>query len=148
MNRRHFIQTIIATLGGSAVVKPAQAQPIPLRLLLLETPLAGFQFYSGAGVFSQLQPGDPLRLARDHENRYDPNAVELHWRERLLGYLPSKNNVVIAQMMDRGETVSANIVTLRQSVNPWDRVGLEVWWEGKATPHEPSRNTGSRLDHG
>ena len=130
MNRRSFMQTLIASLGGATVVKPAAAKPAPRRLLLLETPLAGFQFHSGAAVFSKLSAGDALRLKRDQNNRHDPNAIELHWRERLLGYLPRANNVVIAQMMDRGENIQARIVTLRHSANPWDRVGLEVWWEG------------------
>lgn len=65
MNRRHIMSTLIATLSGAAISPPAQAKPHPRRVLILQSELAGFQFYRGKDLFAQIQPGQSLKLQRE-----------------------------------------------------------------------------------
>lgn len=43
-----------------------------------------------------------------------------------LGYVPRTENHAVAQLLDRGEKLSARIVALRKSDNPWERVRFAV----------------------
>lgn len=132
MNRRQLIQSVIAALSSILLIKPAQAKAPPKTLLLLETTLAGFQFYEGESLFPQLQTGDQLTLKRTPQNRYDENAIEVYWNEQQLGHIPRKANVALAQMMDRGEHLTATISTLQQAHNPWQRIGAAVYRSDKS----------------
>ncbi len=52
-------------------LRATQKQQLPGKVLLLETQLAGFQFYEGKQVFERLAPKNKLTLKRDTENKYD-----------------------------------------------------------------------------
>ncbi len=128
MNRRSFIKTFIATITGSSIPATASVNPEPKKLLLLNTQLAGFQYYQGDTIFSRLDQGDSLTLKRDPINRFDSNAMEVYWGQHKLGHISQTANIGLAQMMDRGETLQAQIETLAMSYDPWQRVGLGVYW--------------------
>lgn len=129
MQRRTFIQTLAAAFCGSSVISnPIQAAlPKSKNTLLLDTPLAGFQFYEGERFFNKMQTGHKLTLEREIANAHDSNTIAVYWHNNIIGYLPHKNNVVIAQMLDRGEKLHATISGLQQAANAWDRVWFEVF---------------------
>lgn len=130
MNRRGFINLL---LKGAAVVPvlPIVALAAPARKLLVqESPIAGFQFYQAERLFSYLREGSPLRLVREPSNKYDKRAVAVYAGERKLGFVPRADNAAVSQMLDRGERLSARIVCLQQSRNPWDRIRFEVAIDG------------------
>jgi hypothetical protein len=104
---------------------PAQATEV--RVVVQSSPLAGFQYHSGATLWAQLREGDALRLMREPENSHDANAVRVEWRGQMLGYLPRKENRTVAVAMDGGEAVVARIARLREHRNPWQRVLIEVF---------------------
>jgi len=125
MNRRTFLTTLLIATAAPSLV-PAAIELRPRPLLLQESPLAGFQYHQGRRIWSRLSEGDPLRLVREPGNRFDPRAVALYWREHKLGYLPRRENVTVAQMLDRGQALAARIVRLREAADPWERVRVEV----------------------
>lgn len=128
MERRSFIQIVLGAFGASTI--PVSATPKPTsRKLLLSTELAGFQFYDGENLFKQMQQGQTLQLIREASNHYDTNAVAVYWQDNQLGYIPRRSNIVIAQMLDRGEVMHGQIERLQVASNPWDRVKLEVYME-------------------
>jgi hypothetical protein len=67
-----------------------------------------------------------LKLVREPDNRYDANAVAVQVRRYRIGYLPRAENTTISQLMDRGEKLSARIVSLLRDSDPWKRVGVAV----------------------
>ncbi|MBI3523729.1 MAG: HIRAN domain-containing protein [Betaproteobacteria bacterium] len=104
---------------------PATAQSI--RILVQSSPLAGFQYHTGAAVWETLKVGDKLTLQREPGNPHDPHAVRVDWRGQPLGYLPRAENGAVAAEMDQGGRVEARIGRLRQHRNPWQRVLVEVY---------------------
>ena len=92
-----------------------------------QVPLAGFQFHAGKVVWDQLAEGDALTLAREPENRHDPNAVRVMWRELQLGYLPRSDNAAVAAALDQGWRVTARIGRLVPHPDPWRRVRVDVY---------------------
>ena len=132
MKRRGFLQALLTISGTAALPANSQTVKPEKNIKLLETSLAGFQYYEGERLFPQLNIGDPLQLNRDPANKYDKRAVEVYWRtktpEYKLGYIPRIANMSISQMLDSNEPLTASIVSLTRSDNPWQSLSLVVQW--------------------
>jgi hypothetical protein len=96
-------------------------------MLVQNSPLAGFQYYSGKARWADMKVGDVLVLVREPDNPHDPKAVRVEWNGEKLGYLPRAENRTVATEMDRGGRVEARIGALREAENPWKRVLIEVF---------------------
>ncbi|MHB8766205.1 MAG: HIRAN domain-containing protein [Deferrisomatales bacterium] len=123
MNRRQFFRSL---LGLAALPAATAAQARPRRLVLQESPLAGFQFHRGEALWYRLAVGSPLALVREPRNPHDPRAVAVTFEGEKIGYVPRLDNAAVAQLLDRGEPLEARVTRLRRSRDPWERVGFEV----------------------
>lgn len=99
------------------------------RIIVQQSPLAGFQYYEGRDLWAMMRPGDALQLQREPQNPHDANAVRVLWRNEMLGYLPRRENSDVARQMDHGAPVKARIVKLKEARNPWQRIEFEVYVE-------------------
>ncbi len=125
MSRRSFLGWI-AALAGSSIAAPL-AQATTIRTTELQrSPLAGFQYHRGEAVWPLLVVGAALDLVREPDNAHDSRAVRVDWQGQKLGYVPRIDNAAVSHLLDGGQAVTARIVTLRQSDNPWERVELAV----------------------
>ncbi len=124
MNRRDIFKTLAGMLA--AVPLRAQGRQPRSSILLQESPLAGTQYYEAQRQWSQLKIGAPVRLVRAPANPYDPLAVEVWHGDAMLGHLPSDENIVVAQMLDRGERLNARIAALCKSPDPWERIRVQI----------------------
>jgi len=126
MLRRQFIQSLLQLAGllpGISIAAPR----IPPRMVLIQTsPVAGFQYHQGEEVWDGLRAGETLDLFRERDNPYDNKAVRIEWEGHKLGYVPRLENHAASQLLDRGEKLSARIVELKESRDPWERVRFEI----------------------
>lgn len=97
------------------------------KILLQNSPLAGFRYYEGKRLWREMKVGDPLQLVREPDNSYDLNAVRVEWQGHKLGYVPRADNEALARFMDRGSKAEARITRLKKSRNPWQRMEFEVY---------------------
>mgnify|MGYP001554129295 FL=1 len=95
-------------------------------ILLQESPVAGFQHHRGLAIWPFLREGEKLNLVRESVNQHDRNAVAVYFRNDKLGYVPQRENATLAQMLDRGEKLDAQIIRLLEEENPWRRVRIQV----------------------
>jgi HIRAN domain len=100
-----------------------------IRLLVQNSPLAGFRYHAAAEVWGELRVGDRLELAREPGNPHDTNAVRVLWRGHVLGYVPRRENAALAWGLDRGTPLRARISALAEHPNPARRVRFEVYVE-------------------
>jgi hypothetical protein len=98
-----------------------------VRLVVQSSNLAGFRYHAAAEVWGELRVGDVLQLAREPDNPHDANAVSLSWRGHKLGYVPRRDNEVLAWSLDRGDVLRARISRLSQHPNPARRIEFEVY---------------------
>jgi len=130
MNRRGFLRSM---LQGAVALPLAPTLPLAASsktVLIQESPIAGFQYYDGDEVFAELGVDSPLLLVREQDNRYDANAVAVYYKQYKLGFVPRADNTAVAQMLDRGERLSAKVVELTMNKNPWERVRFAVMLDG------------------
>lgn len=126
MNRRLFLERITALVGISIAAPIAQASTAK-QVELQRSPVAGFQYHQGDVVWPLLIVGASLDLVREPNNAHDPRAVRVDWQGRKLGYVPRIDNAAVSHLLDNGQSVSAEIVALQLSSNPWDRIELAVY---------------------
>ncbi len=129
MRRRTVFKAFLALAGLPWLATRAQANMARRQLEIQQSPLAGFQYHGGERVWERLRVGDSLALVREPHNPYDEQAVALYWQGVKLGYVPRVENTAVAQMLDRGERLSATIVQLRESRDPWQRVQFRIFCE-------------------
>lgn len=98
-----------------------------IKLLVQNSPLAGFQYHAGAALWERLRIGDPLALIREPDNPYDHRAVRVEWQGVMLGYLPRAENEAVAAALDRGERVEGRIAALVDHKNPWRRLRIDIF---------------------
>jgi hypothetical protein len=113
----------------AALAAAAQERAHAVRLLVQNSPLAGFGYHEAGKVWHRLRIGDRLELIREHENPHDSNAIAVTWRGRKLGYVPRRDNAALAWGLDRGERLQARISRLSSHPNPARRIEFEVFLE-------------------
>lgn len=126
MSRRLFLERI-ATLIGVGIVAPMARAAVPWRVELQRSPVAGFQYHQGEAAWPFLMPGASLSLVRESDNIHDPRAVRVDWHGQKLGYLPRIDNAAVSHLLDSGHALEAQIVVLRDSDNPWERVEFAIF---------------------
>lgn len=126
MNRRLFIERIAALVGLGVAVPQVQAASLQ-QIELQRSPVAGFQYHQGEAVWAKLQVGESVSLVREPDNAFDPRAVRIDWQGHKLGYVPRIDNAAVSHLLDNGQGVSAEIVSLKESDNPWDRIDFAVY---------------------
>lgn len=101
--------------------------PIPFSrpIRLIDTFVTGTFFVKGVdSLADRLREGDRLTLLREPDNRYDKYAIVVNDPEgNKLGYVPRKNNIVLANLMDAGKSVYA---TLTRKSTAYSSVNLSI----------------------
>ena len=85
-------------------------RPLSHEILLFDSYVAGTTYIEDESVFDEIREGDKLVLKREPENRFDENAILVNdGKNRKLGYIPEKDNIVFARLMDAGKYLTAKI---------------------------------------
>ena len=79
------------------------------------TKAVGVTFEGRQEVLATLKPTTPLRLVREPENEYDPNAVAIEanvdgWKP--VGYIAANNNTTLAKEMDGGTSTKVSVSSI------------------------------------
>lgn len=87
--------------------------------------IAGWRYYQGERVISQLRPGTELQLRLDPRNEYDSNAVAIYYRQYQLGYIPAHISREIKAELFRRK-LTCTVAYINRERPPWERVEIEV----------------------
>ncbi|PKN82956.1 MAG: hypothetical protein CVU47_01310 [Chloroflexi bacterium HGW-Chloroflexi-9] len=79
-----------------------------------EARVAGLQYENRRAHLSELEPGMPLRLLRDYDNPYDPNAIWVEHQGAQLGFLPRPLARLIAPSLDSGVQFEAKATSVQR----------------------------------
>lgn len=124
MKRTDFIK-LIAAGSGSFLLPGAISASEDLRfdlqeVVIYDNYIRGMKHYRNNFDLELLKEGLPVVLERESENPYDVFAVKVMINGRKVGYLPAYENVVLANLMDKGVRLTAVISNInRKSKDPW-----------------------------
>ena len=84
-------------------------KPLVTEIHLFDTFIAGTSYLEDSSVLDEVATGDKLRLRRE-DNKFDEKAIlVLDEKGRKLGYIPEKDNIVFARLMDAGKYLTAKV---------------------------------------
>ncbi len=84
-------------------------KPLTNEIHLFDSFVAGTTHLKDTSVLSEIKIGDKLILRREN-NKFDNNAVMLLSGDgKKVGYVPEKDNIIFARLMDAGKMLSATI---------------------------------------
>jgi len=89
-------------------------KPLIREIHLFDSFVAGTTHLKDASVLEEIGPGDKLSLQRE-DNKFDDNAILLFTESgKKLGYVPEKDNIVFARLMDAGKLLAARITKIEK----------------------------------
>ncbi|MGN0481543.1 MAG: HIRAN domain-containing protein [Lachnospiraceae bacterium] len=84
-------------------------KPLISEIHLFDSYVAGTMHLKDKSVLDDIKEGDSLVLQRE-DNKYDSNAIlVLTADKRKVGYVPAKDNIVFARLMDAGKMLKGKI---------------------------------------
>ena len=89
-------------------------KPLTKEIHLFDSFVAGTTHLSDKSVLDEIEIGDKLTLRRG-DNKFDSNAIViLTESKKKLGYVPEKDNVIFARLMDAGKLLIARIAKIEK----------------------------------
>ena len=89
-------------------------KPLIKEIHLFDSYIAGTSHLKDKSVLDAIQVGDMLSLQRE-DNKFDSNAILILYEDgRRLGYVPEKDNIIFARLMDAGKLLKAKITKIEQ----------------------------------
>ncbi len=98
--------------------------------------IAGFSYWDGCIVFNELKVGTVLTLVREEDNKFDPYAVAIYYKDSKLGFVPRGSNHEISKFLELGYAglFEVRINRLTPDVNPEHQVGVIVYLKPNILP--------------
>ena len=102
--------------------------PFEQEILLIDTYIAGTSYVPGFDTIEPLlQDDDLLDFFREADNSEDEYAVLIQDKYgNKLGYLPAKENLIIARLMDAGKYLFGKI-TRKRKHGSWNFIEIKVY---------------------
>ncbi|MBQ9474485.1 MAG: HIRAN domain-containing protein [Bacteroidales bacterium] len=101
--------------------------------------LAGRQYHDADLVWDYLRVGSVVRLEREADNTYDPNAVQVIFNkdgeDYLLGYIPKGENKEVADFLEMGwESLFRCVInSINPDTHPEQQIHLTISIQRKPT---------------
>lgn len=113
VTRREVNLSLLSAAFAAVAGLPQSARAASVHLF--DFAIAGGFYYELPGELPKLQPGTRLSLVREADNRHDANAVAVHTEAGAkLGFIPRCANTPVAQLLDAGREVHAEVQRLLQ----------------------------------
>lgn len=103
--------------------------------------IAGFTYWDGALIFQELSIGTELHLKREDDNKFDPYAVAIYYKEYKLGFIPRGMNKEINKFCEQGYSniFEVRINRISPEDDPENQVGVIVYLKHASTLAEEIR---------
>ena len=89
-------------------------KPLIKEIHLFDSYIAGTTHLKDKSVLDAIKVGNMLNLQRE-DNKFDSNAILILYEDgRKLGYVPEKDNIIFARLMDAGKLLKAKITKIEQ----------------------------------
>jgi len=94
-------------------------RPLVREIYLFDSYVAGTARLEDKSVLDKIKVGDWLFLQREN-NKFDSNAIVIFTENKeKLGYIPERDNLVFARLMDAGKIIKAKIsyIKVQDTIN-------------------------------
>ena len=102
--------------------------PFQKEIFLQDITVAGTGYCDAIeDVFPQLTENMVLCLLRDTNNEHDELAIGVWFNQIRIGWVPRKQNEVVARLMDAGKNICLRISALSKEADNWKRIDGKMY---------------------
>lgn len=102
-------------------------KPLVKEIYLFDTHIAGTTYLEDKSVLKEAAVGNKLTLRREN-NKFDEKAILLFAENgKKIGYIPEKDNVVFARLMDAGKLLSAKITDIQERSHNFKQISIGIY---------------------
>ena len=101
-------------------------KPLIKEIHLFDSYVAGTTHLDDKSVLDEIKVGDMLTLQRE-ENKFDSNAVLILYEGKKLGYVPEKDNIIFARLMDAGKLLKAKITKIQNKGDYFKQINIGIY---------------------
>jgi len=92
--------------------------------------IAGVKFHSYKSILNDIVEGDNLMLVPEPENKFDPNAVQIHFnnfnKAAFLGFVPKKFSSEVSAWIEVGKLLECILIGFNKSASTWEMFEVEI----------------------
>ena len=101
-------------------------KPLTKEIYLFDTYIAGTSHIDDQSIFKTLKSGDTLILRRE-DNKFDDKAILVLTEQKTkLGYIPEKDNLIFARLMDAGKMLIARVEGIQEHVG-FTQINIQIY---------------------
>ena len=102
-------------------------KPLVHEIHLFDTFVAGTTHLPDSTVLDELTEGTTLTLRRE-DNKFDDMAILLLTPSgKKAGYIPRKDNLIFARLMDAGKLLTAKVTSLRPRMGDFMQISISIY---------------------
>lgn len=101
-------------------------KPLIREIHLFDSYIAGTTHLEDQSVLEEVKAGDMLSLQRE-DNKFDSNAVMLLHEGRKIGYVPEKDDIIFARLMDAGKLLKAKITRIQNKGDYFRQISIGIY---------------------
>lgn len=126
MNRSAFIKNLIGLYGIGSL--PLEMVSHYQKVYLLQCFVRGFQYYYGPKMIGEINKTGLLEMVREPKNKFDKNAIALHFNNQKIGFVPTESNEVLSVLMDAELLeLQVEIAHIEPKAATWENIYIAVY---------------------
>ena len=115
------LMALISANGGTDIL------PFKQEIFVLNVFVAGTGYCEKIDeVQKYLAPGMQLTMRRHPENEVDEYAIGIYHRDTRIGWVPMKDNLVMARLMDAGKMFTCKVVSVEEDER-WPKINVSIY---------------------
>ena len=126
VSRKTFLMYLLQLPIFAGLAKYLYGFETEKRYLLNKFSVAGFYFYEGPKLLEKMKPGDTLRMKPHPENIEDEYAVELHFKDNMIGHIPRSDNRHIFRLLEEEKELVCTIRKIDPDAKTWQMCKVKV----------------------
>ena len=92
--------------------------------------IAGVKFHQYKSILNDITEGDYLMLITEPENKFDPNAVQIHFDNggvaAFIGFVPKKFSSEVSGLLEIGKTLECILTKFNKSATTWEMFEVSI----------------------
>ena len=115
------LMSILHNNGGQDII------PFQREIFVMNVYVAGTGYCKTIEELQQdIETNTNLTMRRQPDNEVDQYAIGLYHHQHRIGWVPMKDNLVIARLMDAGKMFTCKIVHIEPDDN-WPRIDVNIF---------------------
>ena len=116
------LRSLLHNNGGQDII------PFGREIFVINVYVAGIQYCKTiAQIQDQITDTTHLTMRRQPENEVDQYAIGIYFNQTRIGWVPMKDNLVIARLMDAGKLFNCKVVSINRQDPSRPRINVSIY---------------------